>query len=114
GGGGGGGGVLVQARRPEQGSLVAAARHDYASFMAGELERRRVLGYPPFARLVLLRLEGRDESRVENAARRLAERLRGQARTLDAGDDAVLRPAPPPVAPLRRRRRRPIPLRPAQ
>ncbi len=106
--------VLVQTLRPEHASLVAAVRHDYAGFMAGELERRRILGYPPFARLVLLRLEGRDESRVENAARRLAERLRGQARTLDAGDDTVLGPAPPPVARVRGRWRWQILLRSAK
>ena len=105
------GNVLVQTLRPEHPSLVAAARHDYAGFMAGELERRRVLGYPPFARLVLLRLEGRDESRVESAARRLAERLRGQARALGAGDDTVLGPAPPPVARVRGRWRWQILLR---
>jgi primosomal protein N' (replication factor Y) len=108
------GNVLVQTLRPEHPSLVAAARHDYAAFMAGELERRRVLGYPPFARLVLLRLEGRDESRVESAARRLAERLRGQARTLGAGDDTVLGPAPPPVARVRGRWRWQILLRSAK
>jgi primosomal protein N' (replication factor Y) (superfamily II helicase) len=108
------GNVLVQTLRPEHPSLVAAARHDYAAFMAGELDRRRVLGYPPFARLVLLRLEGRDESRVESAARRLAERLRAQARTLGAGDDTVLGPAPPPVARVRDRWRWQILLRSAK
>jgi len=103
--------VLVQTLRPEHPSLVAASRHDYASFMAGELERRRVLGYPPFARLALVRLDGPDEARVERAAVRLAERLRAQAPALDAGEGAVLGPAPPPVARVRGRHRRQILLR---
>ena len=71
--------MLVQTLRPEHPSLVAATRHDYAGFMAGELERRRALGYPPFARLVLVRLDGPDEARVERAATRLGARLRAQA-----------------------------------
>ena len=103
--------VLVQTLRPGHASLVAAAHHDYAGFMAGELERRRVLSYPPFARLVLVRLDGTDEQVVERAATDLAERLREHATTLGAGERAVLGPASPPVARVRGRHRRQILLR---
>ncbi len=103
--------VLVQTLRPEHPSLTTAARHDYAAFMAGELERRRVLAYPPFARLVLVRIDGVDEVRVERAGVRLADRLRAQAATLGAGEGAVLGPAPPAVARVRGRHRRQILLR---
>jgi len=103
--------VLVQTLRPGHASLVAATHHDYAGFMAGELERRRVLSYPPFARLVLLRLDGTDEQVVERAATHLAERLREHATTLGAGERAVLGPASPPVARVRGRHRRQILLR---
>jgi primosomal protein N' (replication factor Y) len=89
--------VVVQTFRPEHPAVVAAARHDYVGFMTAELERRRVLGYPPFARLVGVRLEGRDGGAVETAARDLATRLRRRASSLALADDAVLGPAPPPV-----------------
>src|SRR5262249_13400379 len=89
--------VVVQTFRPEHPAIVAAARHDYAGFMAAELERRRVLGYPPFSRLVGVRVEGRDGAAVEHAARDLATRLRRRAASLALADDAVLGPAPPPV-----------------
>ncbi len=95
--------VLVQTLRPSHPSLDAAVRHDYAGFMAGELERRRELGYPPFARLVTLRLDGKDGAAVERAATRLAERLRVQADRLGLGIGAVLGPAPPPVERVRGR-----------
>src|SRR5437667_256685 len=91
--------------------VAAAATHDYAGFMARELERRRALGYPPFSRLVNLRLEGRDGARVEHAAREVAARLRRQARALQLADDAVLGPAPPPVERVRGRYRWQILLR---
>src|SRR5437870_12262610 len=103
--------VIVQTFRPEHPSVAAAATHDYAGFMARELERRRALGYPPFARLVNLRLEGRDGASVERAARELAARLRRQAPSLRLADDAVLGPAPPPVERVRGRYRWQILLR---
>ncbi len=49
---GGEGRVLVQTIAPEARSIVHAARHDSDGFLAGELERRRALGYPPFSHLI--------------------------------------------------------------
>jgi primosomal protein N' (replication factor Y) len=44
--------VLVQTFQPDSRAIVFAARHDVSRFLAGELERRRELGYPPFRHLV--------------------------------------------------------------
>ena len=97
--------VIVQTFRPDHPSIAAAATHDYKGFMARELERRRALGYPPFSRLVNLRLDGRDGGGVERAAHDLGTRLRREAARLGLGADAVLGPAPPPVERVRGRYR---------
>jgi primosomal protein N' (replication factor Y) len=47
-----GGRVVVQALDPEARALRHAAAHDADGFLAGELERRRVLSYPPFGHLI--------------------------------------------------------------
>jgi primosomal protein N' (replication factor Y) len=49
---GGHGRVLVQTIAPEARAIVHAARHDSDGFIAGELERRRALSYPPFSHLI--------------------------------------------------------------
>src|SRR5579885_3464141 len=103
--------VIVQTLRPEHPALAAAARHDYVGFMLGELERRRALGYPPFGRLIALRLDAADAARVEERAHALARLLRERARALGLPEGAVLGPAPPPVARLRGRHRWQILLR---
>jgi primosomal protein N' (replication factor Y) (superfamily II helicase) len=47
-----GGRVLVQTLAPAAPSIRFAARHDADGFLAGELERRRALRYPPFSTLI--------------------------------------------------------------
>jgi primosomal protein N' (replication factor Y) len=44
--------VLVQTLVPDARAIVMAARHDTPGFLDGELERRRVLRYPPFSTLI--------------------------------------------------------------
>ncbi len=50
--------VLVQTFQPDARAIVYAARHDVSGFLAGELERRRALGYPPFRHLVRIVVSG--------------------------------------------------------
>ncbi|HEY1689626.1 MAG TPA: primosomal protein N' [Solirubrobacteraceae bacterium] len=64
--------VLVQSIDPQARSILHAAAHDSDGFLAGELERRRALGYPPFAHLTRI-VCGASEARRARAA---AEDLR--------------------------------------
>jgi primosomal protein N' (replication factor Y) (superfamily II helicase) len=50
--------VVVQTFQPDSRAIRFAARHDVAGFLAGELERRRELGYPPFRHLVRIEVSG--------------------------------------------------------
>jgi primosomal protein N' (replication factor Y) (superfamily II helicase) len=50
--------VIVQTFQPESRAVAHAARHDVAGFLAGELDRRRALGYPPFRHLVRVLVSG--------------------------------------------------------
>ena len=92
--------VLVQPYRPGHHSLVAATTHDYAGFAPRELALRQELGYPPFSRLVVLRLEGIEADVTERAATELAAHARG----LEAAV-TVRGPAPAPLERLRNRYR---------
>lgn len=70
-----GGEVIVQTLAPGAASIVHAAAHDAPAFLAGEVERRRALRYPPFSHLVRVVLKAEAEPRVEEAATRLAALL---------------------------------------
>jgi primosomal protein N' (replication factor Y) len=99
--------VLVQTLQPAHYSLRTAAAHDFDAFAREEVAARRELGYPPFSRLLLVRLEGEDAATVERLIRALAAELR----TRGGNRFAVLGPAPAPLERLRRRFRWQILLR---
>jgi primosomal protein N' (replication factor Y) len=73
------GNVLLQTAHPEHTVLQRVAAHDYAGFIAAELEERRGLSYPPFARLVLVEFSGGQEDRVAAAAKAFARDLAARA-----------------------------------
>ncbi|MDQ2984182.1 MAG: primosomal protein N' [Actinomycetota bacterium] len=79
--------VLVQTFQPDSRPIELAARHDVPRFLAGELERRRELGYPPFRHLVRILVSGLE---LEPTTRLLEELKAGLAGA--PGD--VLGPAP--------------------
>jgi primosomal protein N' (replication factor Y) (superfamily II helicase) len=78
---GGEGRVLVQTIAPEARSIVHAASHDSDGFIAGELDRRRALRYPPFSHLIRIvcSAEGSQQARTAAGAVRaaLADELLG-------------------------------------
>jgi primosomal protein N' (replication factor Y) (superfamily II helicase) len=82
--------VLVQTLSPGAPSIAAAARHDADGFLAGELERRRALAYPPFATLMRVLCTAEEPGAAVAAAQAVRERLAALAAT----DAIVLGPAP--------------------
>ena len=88
-----GGRVVVQALDPAARALRHAAEHDADGFLAGELERRRALRYPPFAHLVRVVCTATEEGPEREAAAAVAERVRGELAGPAANAAAVLGPA---------------------
>lgn len=77
-----GGKVIMQTFTPEHYALQFAAGHDVDGFYQRELDYRRSLGYPPFARLVRLEYREADPVKAEEEAKKLADRLKAK---LEAG-----------------------------
>jgi len=69
--------VLVQTFQPDARAIVHAARHDVGGFLAEELERRRALGYPPFAHLVRIVVTGPEQADTMRALAELKAGLDG-------------------------------------
>ncbi|AFY33135.1 primosomal protein N' [Calothrix sp. PCC 7507] len=67
--------VIVQTYTPEHEVIAAVRQHDYQSFSHTELEQRQALNYPPYGRLILLRLSSLDPIQVQNTAQIIATAL---------------------------------------
>jgi primosomal protein N' (replication factor Y) (superfamily II helicase) len=72
-----GGRVLVQTLDPDAPAIRFAARHDSDGFVAGELERRRALRYPPFSTLIRVICSSQAPGAALTAAMAVRARLDG-------------------------------------
>ncbi len=99
--------VIVQTYAPDHYAIQHLVRHDYKNFFAAESEFRQALNYPPFSRLVNLRIDGPKLSEVEKKSQELALQLR-ELKTRKPEVFAqieVLGPAAAPIEKLRNRYR---------
>jgi len=86
--------VILQTFDPDHYAIRHAAGHAYEAFFQSESELREELMYPPFGHLILIRVEGNSEKRVEDKAiaiGRAARLIKGSSR-----DVTILGPAPAP------------------
>ena len=67
--------VVVQSFTPFHPAIQFARRHDFQGFYEQEIEFRRQLEYPPFARIALVTLKGRNEEKVRFCADKVAHEL---------------------------------------
>ncbi|MBM4333084.1 MAG: primosomal protein N' [Deltaproteobacteria bacterium] len=65
--------VIVQTYNPHQYSIQMAKSQDFPAFYKEEAKFRKEMGYPPFTRLINLRLEGNSQARVLHFAKALAQ-----------------------------------------
>ncbi len=87
--------VFVQAFTPFHPAIQYARRHDFTGFYEQELEFRQQLKYPPYSRIALLTLKGRNEDKVQFSANHLQREL--EKATSDIKDLILAGPAPAPL-----------------
>ncbi len=93
--------VIVQTLRPEHYAIELARKHDYAGLYKREMEIRKNPMFPPYLRLVNIKVSGTKEAQVQQAAGKIAELCRQQKQQ----GFTVLGPAPAPIDRLRDRYR---------
>ena len=82
--------VIVQTYTPEHPVIQALQRYAYEPFVNAELQFRQGMNYPPYCRLILLKLSSLDQSDVTQTAHELAALLKSE-------HYEILGPAPAPI-----------------
>lgn len=94
--------VIIQTFNPQHYALKHAQNHDYKAFYAEEIESRKSLRYPPFSRIINLRLSSiKKDSLIEEAHQlgKLAKKLNTQNENVAE----IIGPAESPLAKIRGR-----------
>ena len=97
------GNVYVQTYNPDNYAIRAAANHDFKGFYEQELEFRRELLYPPFARLVNVIFSDERQETASHAANLAAAVLKQAGLAEKAGLPTFLGPSECPLHKLRGR-----------
>ncbi len=66
--------VILQTYNPQHFSVQAARNQDFGTFFRQEMEFRKALGYPPFSRMIQLRIQGKDKALTAAHAKQLGRR----------------------------------------
>ncbi len=69
--------VIIQTHHPQHYAVRFGSEQDYDSFYQQEIKIREKLKFPPFSKLILLRIEGKSEDRVKEKAQKISEYLEG-------------------------------------
>ena len=96
-----GGEVIVQTSSPDNPAVELARHQDYDSFYTSESVQRRELSYPPYSRLVSLRVQGKSEKDVKGVAEVLAEGMCSYMKNMPEVFIRILGPAPAPVTKIK-------------
>jgi len=68
--------VFLQTYNPEHFCISAARNQDFKAFYQQELSFRQALGYPPFSRMIQLKISGKDPHETEKHAQILGDHCR--------------------------------------
>ena len=93
--------VVLQTYTPDNPVIEAVQKQNIHAFLTGETGQREALAYPPFGRLVLLRITSPNQQAAEQVAQDLAAQLASQL----SEDWSLLGPAPASVLRVARRYR---------
>ena len=77
--------VIIQTYNPEHFSILAARDQDFKIFYNEEIGFRKSLNYPPFARMIQLKVSGKDREKVHQHAESIGEfcyQLKAESRSV--------------------------------
>ncbi|CAN2042251.1 Primosomal protein N' [Candidatus Magnetomoraceae bacterium gMMP-15] len=99
--------VILQTYNPENFTISTARDQDYKTFYKQELSYRKILNYPPFSRMVQIKISGRNKFKTEDSANAIGEycHVMRKAKSLYENTIEILGPVTAPLARIANRYR---------
>jgi primosomal protein N' (replication factor Y) len=92
--------VIIQTFNPQHYALQHTQKHDYSSFYSDEIEFRKALQYPPFSRIICLRLSSGKKDALMETAQETGHAARELA-TKHGNTVEIIGPSESPLAKIR-------------
>ncbi|MBW2150991.1 MAG: primosomal protein N' [Deltaproteobacteria bacterium] len=91
--------VVLQTYNPNHFSIITAQQQDFIAFYEKEIQFREALKYPPFTRMILIKISGKNQQQTEKAAQAVGKSCRSMLKTLKTSLDTIqlLGPVAAPV-----------------
>jgi len=101
------GSVILQTYNPNHFSIEAARKQDFMTFYQHDIQFRKALKYPPFTRMILLKISGKDRHQTETVAQEIGthcQALKKRSKPFSGTID-ILGPIASPVSKIAKRYR---------
>ena len=86
--------VLIQTYNPDSYAITDAKNQDYDKFYETEINLRKMLKYPPFCDIILIRFSGENVNEIEKFSKEVYQNLK---KHINPKNSAIYKPVPAPV-----------------
>ncbi len=86
--------VIIQTYNPDHYAIIYSAKQDYELFYNAEINLRKMLKYPPFCDIIMIRFVGKNVNDIEKLSNEVYSNLQN---LIDKQNTFVYKPVPSPV-----------------
>lgn len=85
--------VIIQTYNPDHYAILDAKKQDYDLFYKTEIDFRKMLNYPPFCDIIVIRFNGENINEIKNISNNVYQKLN----SLNSNEFLIYKPVPSPV-----------------
>jgi primosomal protein N' (replication factor Y) len=87
------GNVIIQTYNPDHYAIIDSQKQDYDLFYNQEIELRKILNYPPFCDIILLKFSGENLSEIKTVSKSVYDKIS----SLNLDNIILYKPVPSPI-----------------
>lgn len=85
--------VIIQTYNPDHYAIIDAQKQDYDIFYSQEIELRKMLNYPPFCDIIVIRFSGENVKEIQSVSKKVYDKINN----LNEDGLFIYKPVPAPI-----------------